>query len=356
MGMTPSQLEAAGQTNPGITMQALGKRSDMYMRSLGSGNLKSIEDAINKNGGRQKVAGDPSLQTNVATDLMRSQGYDITVARNIVSAIDPSMAEASDQAIAQYIVNYQAGNNPGNQAAGLNQKMSTRDITQTERDKIKTPGGGDAAGKRGTGWSDFGWQQHMRGEQMMTDAGMWSNLFNGDQTNQGHTLEVNSDYYNELTKGTGKSDPVIEKLISEYGTDPDIRFKVQTKDGDKAVTFGEAIRYFSDQLSSGSASIVSSNKDINNRRVKDIAGSTGAQVTSNKNSWSGSDFDKVAEEIGAGNPSTAAQENTGGGAGTIRLEVGPELKRFLSITTSGGVQLDDSAAAGRPSPQSTGPK
>lgn len=352
MGMTPSQLAAAGQTNPELTMQALGKRSDMYMRSLGGGNLQTIDDLLTRSGGKQKVAGDPNLQANVATDLMRSQGYDITVARNIISSIDPSMANASDQAIAQYIVNYQSGNNPAAQAAGLAQQMTPRAISDAERSGKKPQT--DTMSKAGIGWSNFGWEQHMRGEQMMSDAGPVSNLFGGEQTQQGETLGVNADYYNELTKQTGKSDPVIEKLISEYGTDPDIRFKVKAKGGDKAVTFGEAIRYFSDQLSSGQAQIVSSNKDLNNRSVKDIAGSTGAQVTSDQREWSGSDFGAVQKEVGADAESMGGGENTGGGQ--ITLSLSPEAQRFFNVETTGNVALDNSAAAGRPSPQSTGPK
>jgi hypothetical protein len=352
MGMTPSQLEAAGQTNPGLTMQALGKRSDMYMRSLGQGNLNTIRDLIGQQGGQQKVAGDSNLMANVASSLMSSQGYDITVARNIVSQIDPSMASASDSAIAQYIVNYQTGNNPGAQGQALRDQMTPKNISKDERDRIKNPNNkGETTGK---GFGNFAWEQNQRGKAMVDDAGPISNLFNGDQTNQGSTLSINSDYYNELTKGTGKSDPVIEKLISEYGTDPDIRFKVKTKNGDKAVTFGEAIRYFSDQLSSGQASVVSSNKDINNRQVKDIAGTTGAQVTSDKNDWQGSDYDKVASEIGASNPDDTSKENTGGG--TVTISLSPEAQRLLSVSTSGNVDLDNSAASGRPSPQSTGPK
>lgn len=353
MGMTPSQLEAAGQTNPGVTMQALGKRSDMYMRSLGQGNLKTIQDLIGQQGGKQKVAGDSNLMANVASGLMSSRGYDITVARNIVSQIDPSMANASDSAIAQYIVNYQTGNNPGAQGQALRDQMTPKNISAGDR-AAKKGDQADSAGSHGKGWGSFAWEQHLRGQGMQSDAGPISNLFNGDQTNQGYTLQVNSDYYNELTKGTGKSDPVIEKLISEYGTDPDIRFKVKTKNGDKAVTFGEAIRSFSDQLSSGQASIVSSNKDINNRQVKDIAGSTGAQITSDKNDWQGSDYDKVASEIGANNPDDSAKENTGGG--TVTISLSPEAQRLLSVSTSGNVDLDNSAAAGRPAPQSTGPK
>lgn len=353
MGMTPSQLEAAGQTNPGLTMQALGKRSDMYMRSLGQGNLRTIQDLINQQGGQQKVAGDSNLMANVASGLMGSRGYDITVARNIVSQIDPSMANASDSAIAQYIVNYQTGNNPAAQGQALRDQMTPKNISAADR-AAKKGDQADTAGSHGVGWGKFAWDQHLRGQGMQSDAGPISNLFNGDQTNQGYTLQVNSDYYNELTKGTGKSDPVIEKLISEYGTDPDIRFKVKTKNGDKAVTFGEAIRYFSDQLSSGQASIVSSNKDINNRQVKDIAGTTGAQVTSDKNDWQGSDYDKVASEIGASNPDDTSKENSGGG--TVTISLSPEAQRLFSVATSGNVDLDNSAAAGRPSPQSTGPK
>lgn len=352
MGMTPSQLEAAGQTNPGITMQALGKRSDMYMRSLGTGTMQALNGLIDQQGGKQKVAADSNLMSNVASQLMASQGYDITVAKNIVSQIDPSMANASDSAIAQYIVNYVAGNNPGNQAAALKDSMTPKNISQGERDKIKNPNNtGDSTGK---GFGQFAWDQNKRGKDMQSDAGMWSNLFNGDQTEQGYTLQVNSDYYNELTKGTGKSDPVIEKLISEYGTDPNIRFKVKTKNGDKAVTFGEAIRNFSDQLSSGQASIVSSNKDLNNKQVKDIAGSTGAQVTSDQNDWQGSDYDKVADEIGAGSGGDSESENTGGGS--ITLSLSPEAQRLFQVNTTGNVDLDNSASAGRPSPQSTGPK
>lgn len=354
MGMTPSQLEAAGQTSPGLTLQALGKRSDMYVRSLGQGNLSTISDLINKAGGNQKVAGDPSLQANVATDLMRSQGYDITVARNIVQSIDPSMANESDQAVAQYLINYLSGNNPTNQGKQLQDSMTPKAITAADR-AAKKGDQADSGGGHGVGWGSFAWQQHLRGQGMQDDAGPISNLFNGDQTNQGYTLQVNSDYYNELTKTTGKTDPVIEKLISEYGTDPDIRFKVKTANGDKAVTFGEAIRNFSDQLSSGQASIVSSNKDINNRSVKDIAGSTGAKVTSDKSQWSGSDYDKVAQEIGASNPDDSAKENSGGG-GTVEIKASPELQKYFTFVTSGNVSLDSSASSGRPMDQSTGPK
>lgn len=352
MGMTPSQLEAAGQTNPGITMQALGKRSDMYMRSLGSGTMSNLNNLITQQGGKQKVAGDSNLMSNVASSLMASQGYDITVAKNIVSQIDPSMANASDSAIAQYIVNYVAGNNPGNQAAALKDSMTPKNISAADR-AGKKGDQKDNGGSQGSGWGKFSWDQHLRGQGMQSDAGMWSNLFNGDQTEQGYTLQVNSDYYNELTKGTGKSDPVIEKLIAEYGSDPNIRFKVKTKNGDKAVTFGEAIRSFSDQLSSGQASIVSSNKDLNNRQVKDIAGNSGAQVTSDKTDWQGSDYDKVASEIGAGG-SGDGSDNTGGG--TVMISLSPEAQRMLNLTTTGNVDLDNSAAAGRPSPQATGPK
>lgn len=355
LGMTPSQLAAAGQTDPGITMQALGQRSDMYMRSLGQGNMQALDSLINQRGGKQKVAGDQNLQANVATDLMRTRGYDITVARNIVSQIDPSMAGASDQAIAQYIVNYQSGNNPGNQASILRDQMTIKPITDEERKRDTTAGGEK---KYGSGMGDFAGALGERANAQISDAGMWSNIFGGDQTVAGEALSTNANYYDEMTKQAGHNDPVIEKLLSEYGNDPDIRFKVKTKGGEKAVTFGEAIRYFPDQLSNGSATIISSNDDIHNRAVKDIAGSTGFTPTagsaedSASRDWEGSDAATVEGEIRG--DQAAGGENQGGGQVTISLS--PEAQRLFSVQTSGNVALDSSAAAGRPSPQSTGPK
>lgn len=354
MGMTPSQLSAAGQTDPGLRMQALGKRSDMYIRSLGSGNLQRLDALINQSGGRQRVAGDQNLQANVATELMRSPGYDITVARNIVTAIDPAMASESDQAIAQYLVNYQSGNNPNNQAAALREQMAVKPITDEERKRGTTASGQK---KFGSGMGDFAGALSERANAMMTDAGPISNLFGGDQTVAGETLSTNALYYDEMTKQAGHNDPVIEKLLDEYGNDPDIRFKVKTKDGEKAVTFGEAIRYFPDQLSNGSATIVSKNNDIHNRQVKDIAGSTGFKPTpgsaedSASRSWSGSDAATVEKEIRG---DQVGGENTGGG--NVVISLSPEAQRLLSVQTSGNVQLDNSAQQGRPSPQATGPK
>lgn len=357
LGMTPSQLEAAGQTDPGLTLQAMGARSNMFMQSLGSQTMTTLTKLMNQRGGAQKVAGDQGLQADVATDLMRSQGYDITVARNIVSQIDPSMANASDQAIAQYIVNYQSGNNPTNQAAIMRSQNQIKPVTQAEFDRKTTPTGDK---KYTSGMSDFAGTLSQKGYQMMSDAGPISNLFGGTQTKMGETLQINADYYNQMVKQAGHNDPVIEKLLNQFGTDKNIRFKVKTKDGDKAVTFGEAIRYFPDQLSNGSAVIMSSNKDINNRQVKDIAGSTGFQPKpgspedSSQRHWSGSDPNTVAGDIGASTPDQGASQNTGGGE--ITLSLSPEAAALFNVQTSGNVSLNNSADAGRPVPQTTGPK
>lgn len=357
VGMTPSQLEAAGQTDPGLTLQAMGARSNMFMKSLGTGTLSALTNLMNQRGGAQKVAGDQGLQADVATDLMRSSGYDITVARNIVSQIDPSMANASDQAIAQYIVNYQSGNNPTNQAAIVRGQNQIKPISPAEFDRKTTPTGDK---KYTSGMSDYAGTLSQKGYQMMSDAGPISNLFGGTQTKMGETLQINADYYNQMTKQAGHNDPVIEKLLNQFGTDRNIRFKVKTKDGDKAVTFGEAIRYFPDQLSNGSAVIMSSNKDINNRQVKDIAGSTGYQPKpgspedSSQRSWSGSDPNTVAGDIGASTPDQSAGQNTGGGQ--ITLSLSPEAAALFNVQTSGNVNLNSAADAGRPVPQTTGPK
>jgi hypothetical protein len=363
-GMTPGQLEAGSQGNPALMTGALGATTQKMMQSyLGSGTMGSLSQLIQQNGGGAAVSKSPGLQMEVGRQLMQTGGYNVTAVRAMMQYVDPGMANASDDQIAAWIANQGAGNNLSSQAANMTAANKPQAVGQQEFQSKKAPDINDG-GVKGVGFSNYAWNMKQQGEKDYSAAGFWSNLFGGSQSDAAVTRQTNATYYNTYEKNNKKNNPVIEKLLNQYGNDPNIRFKVKTKDGDKAVTFGEAIQNFSDQLSSGTAQIVSSNGDLNGQSVGSIAGTVaGTKVTSTSSSWSGSDYGTVAGEIGATNTDTgqggsqadnnAASSGTGG---TISVSLSPEAQKLFTFSTSGAVSLNSSASAGVPADQSTGPK
>lgn len=361
-GKKPGQILAGGAQ---VQEQALGQFAASRMPAyLGQGAMSALQQIIQDHGGAAAVAKNPGLQQSVAKEFMRTySGYNPIQVQALMSQIDPSMASKDPQSQMQQVVNLMSGNNMASQAANQREAMTPKAVGQQEFQSKKAPDVNDG-GVKGVGWSNFAWNMKQQGEKDYGNAGFFSNLFGGSETTASVARQTNATYYNSYQKDTGKTNPVIEQLLSKYGNDPNIRFRVKTASGDKAVTFGEAIQSFADQLSSGEAQIVSSDKELNGQTVGDVAGSVaGTRVTSAGRQWSGSDYDKVAQDLGATNTNTGqggsttnAADASNGTGGTISVTLSPDVQKLFNFSTSGAVQLNGAAAAGTPAPQSTGPK
>lgn len=363
-GMTPGQLIARSQGNPALMTGALGATTQRMMQAyLGNGGMSQLGQLVAQNGGAAAVSKNPALQKQVGLGLLDTGKVDVTALRALMTQVDPSMANASYDDMAAWLGNQAAGNNLSSQAANMTAANTPQAVGSKEFQAKKAPDVNDG-GVKGVGWSNYAWNMKQQGEKDYGNAGFFSNMFGGSQSDAAVARQTNATYYNTYEKNTGKNNPVIEKLLDKYGNDPNIRFKVKTANGDKAVTFGEAIQNFSDQLSAGTAQIVSSNQDVNGMSVKNIAGTiAGTQVTSTSSQWQGSDYDKVAKEVGAVNTDTGQGGSQSGNAaassgtgGQISVTLSPDVQKLFNFSTSGAVTLNSSAAAGVPAGQSTGPK
>jgi hypothetical protein len=168
-------------------------------------------------------------------------------------------------------------------------------------------------------------------------------------------FKANSEY-KKLQDRTGKTDPGIEAAITQFGGRED-RIKVQTKQGARIVTIDEAIRDYSDQISSGSA-IVASGENAG-KKISEVTGVTttgvvpgkdGVENTAKQNAKSGiktEDYDTIMGKD---------KENANGTAagGTVTIEPSPELARLFNFKTTGNLSVDQSAAQGVP-PTVNGP-
>lgn len=361
-GKTPGQILAGGSQ---VQEQVLGQFAASRMPAyLGQGAMGALQQIIQNHGGAAAVSKNPGLQQSVAKEFMKTyQGYNPIQVQALMSQIDPGMASKDPQSQMQHVVNLLSGNNMASQAANQQAAMTPQAVSQQEFQSKKAPDVNDG-GVKGVGWSNFSWNMKQQGEKDYSDAGFFSNLFGGSESEAAGARQTNATYYNSYQKDTGKTNPVIEGLLTKYGNDPNIRFKVKTASGDKAVTFGEAIQNFSDQLSSGDAQIVSSDKELNGQSVGDVAGTVaGTKVTSTDRQWSGSDYDKVAQEVGATNTNTGQggstannADSSNGTGGKISVTLSPEVQKLFTFSTSGSVILNDSASSGTPAGQSTGPK
>lgn len=155
-------------------------------------------------------------------------------------------------------------------------------------------------------------------------------------------------YLEKVTRegGHAKADPKIEKLLQDGYKG---KFIVQTKDGEKAVDFEDAINHYWDQLRAGTAEI-----GEGEHRGETVAGAFNADVdksvtvTSDEAKGSGQSADeyrkKVAGDVAGGGKATK---------GTVVIEMQPELRRLLGVKTHGDVVYNDPNAPRTTNPNPT---
>jgi len=351
IGMTPGQVQGqAAQGNPFpqlASQQAL--TSTMLNQSTSAAVKQRLEQLISQKGGRSRVQGSGGAQYDIATDLMQHPEWNTEAVRMAlqmagVSGIDQS---SSPEQVAEAYINFAAGNDFTKQAAGLSDQYSVKMLGKgNESDSFKKfqqdmKDRQTKEGTTGTNWFSSTTSELLSGIGIDTRSDEQTAIDQGNAT---------ANAYKDLQKNrgdSGLSDPAIEAAISRFGSDPNLKVRVQSKDGDKVVSLADAIKYYPDQLTKGSASIASTDSSLNGKRLSDVTGVKDINVGQMDDSSKSQTFGDSADQWSKDNPVEGTKQDDSGGGGKVTIDLSPAVARYFSVTGT-GVNIDSAAAAGVP--------
>jgi hypothetical protein len=344
-GMPYDKLQAMnslGNTGPyaAAVDKTLGGSAINSLNSLGNQNNDLINQLIAQNGGSANVLANNGALSNVAVQTMaQSNNIDIGNMRNELQATGMvDTGTMSDQAVLEYAIKYKL--NPNQYQDSV--KANTAKFGQS---KLGANGSSDSAfNQHGHGLLDLTSVQGSKFVQDNYQTDLESNLGIGGGAN----LNTNLKAYTQYQQTTGNTDPVIQSLIKQVGSDSNTGIQVQTADGAKVVSLQDAIQYYPDQLAKGTATIQGGDPANSGKSVQDLVGGT-------ETNYSGADTIKSENHGGVDaaqwnkDHPTPASQAAGAGGGTVTVGLTSQAQQLLQLVgTTGSVKQQAAAGAGLP--------
>lgn len=345
-GMTLGQMESqVAQGNTGAFTQALGQRTNQVLTGSMNQTLRTLfSQQVQQAGGYQRVAQTPGSQYNIAVQLMQSRDWNVMEARAAMGTLGIDTSKMNDEQIAEYYVSTLSSG--GVQAAGRAQQSKLGTLTPQER----AAAGGGSPNIGGSSYLNKMAQDRAQNTPSVLD---WaSQLFGGDSTeNNAKNAKSLAQAYQGYESQQGNSNPAIESMISSLGTTGSSQLRVQTPQGDRVVSMQDAIKYYSDQISTGSAVVVGGAQ--NGKTLGEATGTVIAGYQSPRpggsakngpanigQSWA--DYQKAnpSQQQGAA-AATGTQTN-----GTVTVSPSPTLMQMFNWSSTGGVNIAGSTAQG----------
>lgn len=331
---------AQGNTQP-LTNAIDAKNKAAYGGALaGQGDVqKTIEQEIAARGGAEKVRNTPGAWRDIANKAMEAPGADPENLKRYLSAQGiEDVSSLTDQQIYERVVQHAVGGDSVTEATQKNQEQFNQSSLNPLTDGI-------GAETSITGGVRIGsqWVRDRTSTDPFVSAFGW-----GERGSRNSALEAYTQRQMGMfgPAGRDKTDPVIQSLIEKVGGQSEVGFKVQTGDGEKVVSLSDAIKYYPDQLTKGTATMVGGAGDSDGQSVKSFIGGAESNTTDADTTGSKGRPGETEDEWRKDNPSDAADAKaTENGSGKVTLDMSDELKRWFSANVSGSV-TDGSTEAG----------
>jgi hypothetical protein len=317
-GMTPGQLQSQmAQGNFRAFTGSAQKILDQRMLGVMDPQIRTkFQSLVKEYGGNEAVAEGPGAISGIAIELMGERGWNVYAARSALQSIGVDTSAMNDQQVTEFFVAQMTSGGIDAQAKQKEEENKPQDLGK-QREEF---GGVTEFDKKYMG---------VQGANRLGKEGF--KAYNE---------------YKEYREKTGQTDPAMEAAISQFGGQ---KVKVQTKQGPRVVTMGEAIRDYADQISSGSA--IMAEGEHEGKKVSEVTGVTttgvvpgknGVPNTAKENAKSGQTVDQFEQGKGL------KEAFTGGEGGVLRVEPSPELARLFNFSTTGNITVNESAAQGVP--------
>jgi hypothetical protein len=332
--VSQGNIQAFTKPAQSIINQTLTGSMDQNVRNL-------LSKQVNSSGGYKNVAQSPGSQYSIAQQLMASPDWNVMSAKAALGTLGISTSSLSDAQVAEYYVSTLT-------SGGLGAQANSQGAT------LKPMTNQSSAAAAGGLLGQLAVKQARNGPGLFDDV---TKLWGGDTaTHNAVNLNNVINAYKDYGKKYNVSNPAIEAAVSTLGTDTSTQIRVHTTSGDQVVSMSDAIKYYSDQLSDGSAYVVGGSQS--GKRLSDVTGVTiqgykpgknGQPDTENKKAIGGvgqswTDYEKANPNQQQG----SAANNGAQQVGTVTVDPSPYLLQLFNFNGTGGVNINGAAAAGTP--------
>jgi hypothetical protein len=343
MGLSYGQLvaqNASGNVAPGLEAKDKQLKSAVQ-NTLSPAAKRMMDEKIKAAGGIEAVQNNPGLRRQIAIDVMNDprSGMDPGIIKAMAGVYGVDLGE-DPMAAGEWAVDQYSG------GGAMGPKAKADEAAKQQRDMVDTDRPWDGS------WGQSKFVGDNKASQLSkVDVFGW---FTGEEKNKDKAVQA----YADRQGSTGKVDPAIEAMITQLGGMSEVGIEVQTKDGPKVVSQSDAIKYYSDQVASGQATIVGGPADISGRKLGEVTQTTEGNYQGESSVGKSAQGDAFSEkDWRKDHPSGTAADDTGG-SGKVTIELSDEAKRLFKIgTVSGNVtngQVEAGAGAGVPPALSPG--
>lgn len=319
-GVSPGQLQGIMRNKPDeYARMVSGSQRQMIGNILTGQQISDIERLIQQYGTSQDAValieqeflnGHPEIDLNVVADALSGP----------LTGVQLDNSNVMDWIIQQL---------GGNTAAAHAQDPQKNPMAPVKADDI----GGAPVGEKGLAedgrWGVVGWKERLD----HINAGQWLGI-GPPKTNKAGELYVNR------SEESGMRDPALEALLQNLEDPNNTKVVVSTSQGDKVVSFEDAMKYFPNELAKGNVKIATG--DQAGKTVSDI---TGGQVDSERDVKSEltQDLSGIKTEDPSKYPDAVSKNEAAPQRVTVDLST--EAKRLLQILPSTN---NESQATGYP--------
>lgn len=348
-GMSLGQLEAQTATgNTGAFTKNLSAIMNQRLTGTMDQNVRNtLSQAVKSAGGNASVAQSPGSQYDIAIKLMQNRDWNVQGARQTLSTMGVSTQGMSDEQVAEYYVSTVTSGGLGAQANAQNKANGLQNLSGNVR----------GAAANGTGGSSvIGGLKAQQGKNSPSIEDFVSQLWGGDgNVKNAKSLNNIIGAYQGYEGKYGKSNPAIDSAIKDLGTGAGTQIRVRTQSGDQVVSMADAIKYYSDQISNGSALVEGGPQ--NGKRLSEVTGVTVPGFVPGKNGQPNSSANKAIAGVGESwsqyqkdNPNQPGNAASQGAqkVGTVTVSPSAQLMQMFNWSSTGGVDISGSTAAGLP--------
>lgn len=327
-GLSYGQFVAASQTNPAVFGQAaqglLNSRLSDILSPQARMDLQSKAHTLEAATGGRLSTGSVQQLSNY---LLESGSVDPDQVQQVMQSI--TGGTMSEGQAMEFLVRSSTG--------GINLGKEFTNIA-TQQQVHKVSGGTGVENMAKIAASKYGAKvgsviNDVNGRNVTTPSSFIASTHKGGSS-------TDAQAYYDFVKKTGTEVPEIESLLKT--NDRNRRYVVQTASGPKQVGLDTAIKYYPDQLASGTAVIDSGSGK----------GDTVAQLTgeADPNVTSGQLGLKKPSSLQKASPGTKAVKNNNGGAGSVAIYPSAQLQQILNFAASGGAFIGTAQSTGMPAP------
>jgi hypothetical protein len=316
-GMSVGQLQQTERTNPAAYNQLLASQNQSFLQMGGlltPQMQSSLQQMITQAGGTAALKANPNLSSQISTQFLNQFQAKDNINTNLWASVLSSLTGTTmnaNQAM-QWIVE---------QSGGINEASSNSSLATNASSK----GASVPANKLGSAPTGS------KGLALPSKPGLFGQMFLGDKSKNWQQVlqgdnSAASPYLSAEAK-SGQRSPVLEALLQN--TQSSDQVAVQTATGTRVMSMSDAMKYYPQELQSGSVQFYGSN----GQALGNTAALTGGLVNTGANT-AGEVKQKAGSTLGTTLSAYQKAHPNSGGQTSVTVSLSSEAQQLLKLLPS----------------------